>query len=405
MVERELIEKTEGLIKFYLLKSDSEALPSKAMLVFYNEKMILNRDISSLAIRSFYQLYKQDLIVVDSMAASGVSSIRLLKECQGIKKIYINDINPVAIDLIRKSLDLNDIDENLIKVIISRKDANYLFSEINHTNFMEGKVDREIPNVISIDPFGTPNIYINNAFNTIQKTNGLMCITATDTAVLHGVRKNACIRKYMSKPLHVDYNKEIGARVLLYFASRIANVNKIGITPLLTFSSGHFIRLFLLTYKSKVKILKDFKNFGFIVHCKCGYRATTENNILKIPKTCPICDSEDKFDYAGPLWIGELHDETFVKEIINQNSNSNFQNKKRLDKLLNNILEEINMPISYYNIHKLSQKLKLEAVPKMDAILELFKEKGFVASRTHFDPICVKTNMDINLIKQNLKEL
>lgn len=405
MVERELIKNTEGLAEFYLFKSDEDALPSKSMLVFYNKKMILNRDISSLAIKAFYQLYKQDLIVVDSMAASGIGAIRLLRECEGIKKIYINDINPLAMDLIKKNLELNNIDENLIKVVISKKDANFLFSEITLTNFIEGKIDREIPNIISIDPFGTPNIYVNNAFNAIQKTNGLMCITATDTAVLHGVRSNACVRKYMSKPLHVDYNKEIGARILLYFAARIANINRIGIVPLLTFSAGHFIRLFLLTYKSKVKILKDFENFGFIIHCKCGYRVKTDKNILKIPTVCPVCNSEDKFDYAGPLWIGELHNETFIREFIDQNNNSDYQNKKRLDKLLNVILDEINMPFSYYNLHKLSQELKLESVPKMDLVIDLLKKKGFVASRTHFDPICIKTNMKNDLIKQTLRDL
>jgi len=405
MEDRELIKKTEGLVDFFIFKTDSEALPTKTMLVFYNKKMVLNRDVSSLAINAFSQLYKQDLIVVDSMAATGISSLRLLKECQGIKKIYINDLNPLAIELIKKNIELNKIDEKTIQIEVSRKGANYLFSEIAHMNFLDGKIDREIPNIISIDPFGTPNFYVNNAFNTIQKTDGLMCITATDTAVLHGVRPNACFRKYMSKSLHVDYNKEIGARILLYFVSRIANINKIGIVPLLTFSSGHFIRLFLLTYKSKNRIFKDFKNFGYIIHCKCGYRTVNNNNILKIPKICPICNSKDKLDYAGPLWVGEIHDATFVKEILNQNTLFNFQNKKKLEKLLNMTLEEIDMPVSYYNIHKLSQNLKLQSVPKMNAIINLFRDKGFVVSRTHFDPISIKTNMDIKLIKQYLIEL
>ena len=143
MVERELIKKTEGLIDFYILKSDLEAIPSKSMLVFYNKKMILNRDISSLAINAYHKLYGQDLVVIDSMAGSGVSSIRILLECQGIKKIYINDLNPVGLDLARKSLELNNIDKNEVEIIITRKEANYLFSEIAHANLWANKLDRQ----------------------------------------------------------------------------------------------------------------------------------------------------------------------------------------------------------------------------------------------------------------------
>ncbi|MHA1490803.1 MAG: tRNA (guanine(10)-N(2))-dimethyltransferase [Promethearchaeota archaeon] len=405
MEKNNLIIIKEGSIKFYIPKIDIDSIPSKSMSVFYNKKMIINRDISSLAIQVYNKLYKQDLVIVDSMAASGISSIRLLKECNNIRKIYINDINPLAVELIKKSIKLNKLNKKSFQIEVSRKDANYLFSEIAQKNHISLKYKNEEPNIISIDPFGTPNLYINSAFNTIQREKGLMCITATDTAVLHGVRPKACLRKYMSKSLHNEYSKEIGARILIYFASRIANVNKIGIKPLLTFSSGHFIRIFLLTYKSKAKISKDFTKYGYVIHCKCGYRTINDNNILKIPKICPICHSSDKFDFAGPLWLGELHDETFLKELIIQNNNSDYQNEKRINKVLNFALDELNMPVSYYNIHKLCQNLKLQNIPKIVVLLNSIKQKGFVASRTHFDPLAIKTNMDIDSIKQFLKTL
>jgi len=402
MEKNDFIKVKEGLAEFYIYSEDQDSVPSKSMTVFYNKKMILNRDISSIALKAFYELYKQDLIIIDSMAASGISAIRFLKECKGIKKIYINDINPIAVDLIRKNLEFNNIDESLIKVLVSRKDANYLFSEITQMNSTAPDQERKIPNVISIDPFGTPNQYLNSAFNCIQKLNGLMCITATDTAVLHGVRPNACIQKYMSKSLHVEYNKEIGARILIYFASRIANINKIGVVPLLTFSSGHFIRVFLLTYKNKIRMAKNFKKYGYIIHCKCRYRTVIQDNIINIPRSCPLCNSSEDFDYAGPLWTGEIHDERFLNACLIKNEESHYHSQKKIDKLLKMAFEEIHMPISYYQIHKLTQKLKLYYVQKMDNILKMIKEKGFMASRTHFDPLSIKTNMDLLSIEQNL---
>ncbi len=210
------ITKQEGSVKFLLHEGDNDTIPSKSMNVFYNKRMEINRDISILAIIAYNNLISQNsLVVIDSMAASGIGAIRLLKNSKNVEKIYLNDINPVAVELIKNNLELNEIEPKQAEVL--NKDANLLFSEISQNS--------SPPNVISIDPFGTPNLYIDSAFKAIKKDKGLLCITATDTAVLFGVKPMACIRKYMSKPLHTEYCKEIGARILTYYISRVANIN------------------------------------------------------------------------------------------------------------------------------------------------------------------------------------
>ncbi|MHA1468075.1 MAG: tRNA (guanine(10)-N(2))-dimethyltransferase, partial [Promethearchaeota archaeon] len=74
-------------------------------------------------------------------------------------------------------------------------------------------------------------------------------------------------------------------------------------------------------------------------------------------------------------------------------------------KLLNFAMEEIHMPVSYYNIHKLSQKLRLVNVPKIDEIIYSIKNKGYKASRTQFDFTSIKTNIDIKSLKSLLLEI
>jgi len=63
------------------------------------------------------------------------------------------------------------------------------------------------------------------------------------------------------------------------------------------------------------------------------------------------------------------------------------------------------MPISYYNIHKLCQELKISLVPKLETIIYAIREKGFKISRTNFDFLSIKTNLDIESIKKTLLEL
>jgi len=389
------VTKQEGSVEFLLHEIDNNAIPSKSMNVFYNKRMEINRDISILAIIAYSKIFSQEsLVIVDSMAASGVGPIRLLKNTNNVEKIYINDINPVAVELIKKNLELNEIEPKQVEVF--NKDANLLFSEISRSS--------ALPDVISIDPFGTPNLYIDSVFKAIKKDKGLLCITATDTAVLFGVKPKVCIRKYMAKPLHTNYCKEIGARILISFISRIANINNIGIVPLLTFYSNHFIRIFAMSFRGKSKILKTLpKSYGYIIHCKnCGNRSSIIENLLKIPQNCPICLNEKHLSYSGPLWVGELHQKSYLDEIDILNEKFNFKNKNRIRKILKFALNEINMPISYFNVHKLCQQVKLSYIPKLDNLINLIKENGYKASRTHFDFLSIKTNMRIDDLKSLL---
>ncbi|MFW9945560.1 MAG: tRNA (guanine(10)-N(2))-dimethyltransferase [Candidatus Odinarchaeota archaeon] len=395
----------ENYVDFYIHNSDKDKIPSKSMDVFYNKKMEINRDITISSIIAYNEIFNpESLIIVDSMAASGIGSIRLLQECKNIKKIYINDINPLAINLVKKNLEINKINPSYVEVI--NEDSNVLCLKLAHQIKINSKILIKRPNVIIIDPFGTPSHFIDAALKLIQKKNGLLCITATDTAVLFGVRKKACFKKYMSKPLHNEYCKETGARILLHFISKIANVNNLGINPLLTFYSGHFIKIFAQTYKSKDKIYANFSNYGYIIHCNnCGHRSVYTSNIVKIPNQCPSCKEDEMLEYAGPFWIEKIYDKEFIKRVLFHNSNSNHFTKKKVNKILSLILNEIDMPITYYNIHLLCERLKLSQIPKIDLIIKQIKRNGGQASRTHFDFLSIKTNIGIDELQKILIEL
>ena len=63
------------------------------------------------------------------------------------------------------------------------------------------------------------------------------------------------------------------------------------------------------------------------------------------------------------------------------------------------------MPITYYNIHLLCERLKLSQIPKIDLIIEQIKRIGGQASRTHFDFLSIKTDIDLPKIKNILVKL
>jgi len=397
----------EGKAKFFLFDNDIDSIPTKSMDVFYNKRMEINRDITCLAVQSYSEMFNQtNLNIIDSMAGSGIGAIRLLKECDNIQKLYINDINPTARDLIMKNLKLNNLTEKKVEIKVTRKDANFLFGGITQKYLTNDPSFKKKPNIISIDPFGTPNLYTDGAFKAIQKQKGLLCITATDTAVLFGIKPKACHRKYMSKPLHNEFCKEIGARILLYFLARMANINGLGINPMLTFYHGHFIRAFVFTFPEKKAIATQFENYKFLIYCNnCGHRFIIDVNPLHNGILCELCGEHSNLDFAGPIWTGNIHDSDFLMKLEEINNAFKLKNKDKLERIIGFCKEELSMPISYYNIHKLCKELKSKSIPKMEDLLEMVKKQGYKASRTHFDFTSIKTDMSINNLKDLILEM
>ena len=149
-----LEEIREGAVR---LKVHKVQVTSKDMEVFYNPVMRMNRDISVLLLGS---ISAGKLQIADPLAGTGIRSIRFLKELASskIKKLYINDYSLDSVNLIKKNLRLNKINfNNHRKIIVSCQDANLFL--LNSTGF----------DYIDIDPFGTPNPYLDAACKRISR--------------------------------------------------------------------------------------------------------------------------------------------------------------------------------------------------------------------------------------------
>src|SRR3989344_7933350 len=102
---------TEGLAK---ISANTPEIVSKEMGVFYNPVMALNRDISIILLNS---IPNKNMQIADPLAATGIRSIRFIKELgKGkIKNISINDKEKSAVKLIKENIKLNRIkSKNLI---------------------------------------------------------------------------------------------------------------------------------------------------------------------------------------------------------------------------------------------------------------------------------------------------
>ena len=133
--------------------------------------------------------------IADCLSASGLRTIRYVRELEGVKVVYANDILPAAGRLMQDNFDLNQLDKEKYRVTL--KDANQLMRE----QTQNGGFD-----IIDLDPYGSVVPFLDAAVGAIRD-GGLLCITCTDTRVLCGPDLTKCFYFYGTTRAKVhDFN-------------------------------------------------------------------------------------------------------------------------------------------------------------------------------------------------------
>ena len=384
MDEYKIKQVEEGLTKIEF--PEYEKVSSDAP-VFYNPNMELNRDLSILAIQVFQKEQERELNICDLFGGSGIRGIRYKNEIDGIGEVFINDISETANHFERHNIELN----NLKDVHVYQHDAS-MFLRMKRGEF----------DVIDIDPFGTPSPFLDSA-GYCSRRNSLLCVTATDTSALCGTYKEPCIRKYNAKPYKSEYCHENGIRILAGFVA--LTLSKYGkyIEIKMSHSTEHYMRLYIEVKKGPTKTDESLKNIGYISHCKnCLHRQTSNGLASPIEEFCPFCG--EKLIHAGPLWLGDIQDSEFIQKMIDECEHKKINTEKEALKLLNKCLVESDAPATFFDVHAICKSLKISA-PKFDTIIEAIEDEGYVAIKTHYNPLGIKSDATIEDIRRILLKL
>src|SRR3990167_7354440 len=264
----------------------------RKMEVFYNPLMKSQRNITLLLLNS---IEKKHLNIADPLAGSGVRSLRFLRELkkQKVQNLFVNDIKDNFSAVFENNLKSNSL-KKTEALHISQEEANlFLLNQINP--------NKDIPNFcgyfdyIDIDPFGSPNPFINAAIARINR-GGIMAITATDTAALTGTYPKVTQRKYWAKSLKNYLMHELGLRILIRKIQLQGIQFDKALTPVLAYHKDHYFRVYLTSEKGTVRgdtILKQHQYFLFCNEC-LSFKASLFN--------AETCQCGTLFQFAGPLW-------------------------------------------------------------------------------------------------------
>ena len=366
----------EGKVEFFV---PIEEKLTKKVCVFYNPVMKFDRDLSEIII-SILKPKK----ICDCLAASGIRGLRYKSVLEN-SEVVVNDRNPTATKLIEKNAKLNKL-----RVKIENKDANILLIE-NGFDF------------IDIDPFGSPIYFLDAAAKSIRN-NGIISMTATDTAPLCGTSPLTCLRRYGIRSYKVDFMKELGLRILI--SAIIKNFSRYdqAFNPIFSYYRMHYFRVFGRIERGCGKANKLLKQFDYLSYCPmCGFRKKGRL------EQCEYC--KNKIELIGPIYLNNFASKEFCNKILKkwweivkefeikgkliEVPRKEFEYFPNISRFIRIIKNEQGFP-PYFDIHKIC-KLNKKQQKKMRSLLD--KLKG---ERTHFTPLGIKTKKSFKEVLEGL---
>ena len=368
-----------------IIEGSTSMLYEKSEAVFYNKVQVLNRDISIQTIRLFserlqeerqsrYQLklqrYQehpgdkppfpppQGIHILDALAATGLRSIRYLKEIPLVRHVTINDLEPAATNKAIENVKRNQVDTS--KVSIHNGDA-ALFM-YHHREPLE-QFD-----VIDIDPYGSASPFLDAAVQAVTD-GGLLCVTCTDMTVLSGNFPEVCFAKYGATPIKARYTHEMALRILLHSIDSAANRYKRFIQPWVSMSIDFYVRVFVRVHERPAEVKRSCLKTAYVLQssqCPSYWiqpiGIQKKQNFAPSPFVCPsVCEETGgKLIIGGPIWSDAIHDQDVVDTLLTRVSKVDqgiyddttpcpIPTVKRLRGLLMSMSEELkDVPLFFY---------------------------------------------------------
>lgn len=315
----------------------------KDMSPFYNPAMRTNRDVTL----GVLDAVDEEVDAYFPLSGTGIRALRLLKETGAASSVAVNDINQHFPDRFRRYADQNGV--SLDDVSISQDDARRHAYDLRSYDFVE------------IDPFGSPNPFLDSCVQELRD-DGIIAVTATDTAPLSGTYPSTCQRKYWAEPRRSYEMHEFALRILIRKCQLVASQHDRALTPLVSYASKHYFKVVLRCEKSKETCHDLQGRHGFI----------RRDN-----------------DQVGPLWTGRLQDPGLIGEALRSDAVLADESVA----LLETLRAEGNVGATgFFDVHEAASATGVGAPPGIHDVLRGLREKGFEAARTHLAETGVRTS-------------
>uniref|UniRef100_A0A8D0SSD7 tRNA (guanine(27)-N(2))-dimethyltransferase n=1 Tax=Sus scrofa TaxID=9823 RepID=A0A8D0SSD7_PIG len=386
-----------------------------------------------------------------------IMGLQWAKHLGNAVKVTINDLNENSVTLIQENCHLNKL-----KVVVDSKEKEESddILEEGEENLGNVKVTKMDANVlmhlrsfdfIHLDPFGTSVNYLDSAFRNIRNL-GIVSVTSTDISSLYAKAQHVARRHYGCNIVRTEYYKELAARIVVAAVARAAARCNKGIEVLFAVALEHFVLVVVRVLRGPTSADETAKKIQYLIHCQwCEERIfqkdgnmVEENPYKQLPCNCYGSMPGKTAIELGPLWSSSLFNTGFLKRMLFESlhhglddiqtliktlifesectpqkecgvlkttddtttENHVAQGKRKSNEAITNLAKKQKTDVStehppfYYNIHRHS--IKGMNMPKLKKFLCYLSQAGFRVSRTHFDPMGVRTDAPLMQFKSIL---
>ncbi|KAI4375173.1 hypothetical protein MLD38_013077 [Melastoma candidum] len=338
--------------------------------------------------------------VLEALSASGLRSLRYAREVDGVGQVVALDNDKASVEACRRNIKFNGS-------VASSKVESHLSDARMYMLTHPREFD-----VVDLDPYGSPSIFLDSAVQSVVDGGMLMC-TATDLAVLCGGNGEVCYSKYGSYPLRGKYCHEMALRILLACIESHANRYKRYIVPVLSVQMDFYIRVFVRIYTSAGAMKNTPLKVSYVFQCTgCDSfhlqpvgRTVSKNNSTRylpgfgpvVPQDCTDCGK--KFCMGGPIWSAPIHDQEWVASILSdvKSMKDRYPAYDRISAVLTTVSEELpDIPL-FLSLHNLCSTLKCTS-PSAVIFRSAVINAGYRISGSHVNPLGLKTDAPMNVI-------
>ena len=288
---------------------------------------------------------------------------------------------------------------------------------------------------VDVDPFGSPMPFLDTAIQSLARR-AILEVSATDTAALTGSSKTALLRRYGARVKTDGLAHDSGMRVLLACIARNAASHDRSIQPILSIWDSHHLRVSVKVTKS-IKISNELENnLGWRIAgpkidevlASMDAKLMPKSSIESLPMHCflPLSYPIDRKDkrISGPLWIGPIGDSevmsSFTEEEALSLCTTNFEEENLLswterdfDLEKRRILRSIRYIEDEAEVADCQQLILTDDLaswqnqgspPSPNIMIQLLREEGFKAARSHYSKPSFRTNASWDTIVECLKK-
>jgi len=374
----ELTLTREGSTDLYVPAESLRAKEPKTFPAFFNPAARVNRDVSVAVAK-----VTRPATFLDALAGIGSRGVRVANEASRSVAVTMVDFNEASAAIARKNVKANGVEARCS--FVHQESNAYL-----HSRF--GRLERF--EAVDVDPFGTPAPYVQGAL-TAAADDGVVSLTATDTATLCGVYPSVAFRRYGARVLKSEFAHEAAVRVLFGFSARVGGVIDAGIEPVAAHSTLHYLRVYFRVARGPANADRSLKDIGYVSTCgECHQSSVT----AAFGSSCPDCGNKARS--LGPLWTGRLVDRKVVAAAARHCSKLGWRGAAGALESLEGCDD---FPPFGYSMEAITSREKISSV-RFQKVVDSLEASGRAAMRQPFGSSGLKTTASYQEVLSAVKE-